>query len=207
MAGTDEGLGERLLEVALQRLSEQPADRLSLRQVAHAVGVSHQAPYVHFGSKKRFLAAVAGAGLHRAAADAAAEVAAADADPRSRLHALVDAYISFITTQPHVLDLAYGPDLAKSDHPLLQQAAIGYWNLVHDTVAACQPPGTSEPEILRRCTAVWGTVYGMARLQALHQIPASVPGDRMALIHEAVEALLRGWWAGPPVSGRGGPEA
>jgi AcrR family transcriptional regulator len=207
MTESNGGLGERLLRTALQRLEEAPADRLSLRQVAQAVGVSHQAPYVHFGSKRRFLAAVAGAGMHRAAADATAAVAAAAADPRSRLHALVDAYVSFITSQPHVLDLAYRPDLAKGDHPLLQQAAIEYWDLVHDTVEACQPPGTSEPEILRRCTAVWGTVYGMARLQALHQIPASVPGDPMALVHEAVEALLQGWWAGPPVSRGGVAEA
>jgi hypothetical protein len=30
--------------------------------VAQTVGVSHQAPYVHFGNKRRFLAAVAGMG-------------------------------------------------------------------------------------------------------------------------------------------------
>jgi hypothetical protein len=66
------------------------------------------------------------------------------------------------------------------------------------------PPaaGTSEAEILHRCTAVRGTVYEMARLQAMHQIPASVPGDPMALIHEAVDALCEGWWAGRAEGGR-----
>ena len=41
-------------------LRTAPVDQLSLRRVAEQVGVSHQAPYVHFGSKRRFLAAVAG---------------------------------------------------------------------------------------------------------------------------------------------------
>ena len=77
-------------------------------------------------------------------------------------------------------------------------------HLVHDTAGACLPPGTSEAEILRRCTAARGTVYGMTRLQAMHQIPASVPGDPMALIHEAVDALREGWWAGRAEGGRRG---
>ena len=50
-------------------------------------------------------------------------------------------------TCPHVHDLAYGPTVAKRDHPLLQEAAISYWALLHDAVAACQPPDISEKEV------------------------------------------------------------
>ena len=62
-----EPLGGRLVEATLHMLRTAPVDQLSLRRVAEQVGVSHQAPYVHFGSKRRFLAAVAGVGLDRAA--------------------------------------------------------------------------------------------------------------------------------------------
>ncbi|GLY63675.1 TetR/AcrR family transcriptional regulator [Amycolatopsis taiwanensis] len=182
-----ETLQERLVRTGLELLADQPAERLSLRQLAEKLDVSHQAPYVHFGSKRRFLAAVAGAGLRRATAQAKAAVASA-AEPLARLHALVDAYLRFIRTQPHVHDLAYGPLVAKADHPLLQQAAIEYWDLLHETVAACQPEGTGEEEILRRCAVTWGTVYGLATLDG-----ASVPGDRYALIHEAVDTLNQVW--------------
>ena len=44
-------------------------------------------------------------------------------------------YITFIRARPHVHDLAYGPLVAQADHPLLQQAAIAYWDLPHDIVA------------------------------------------------------------------------
>ncbi|MCZ1071234.1 TetR/AcrR family transcriptional regulator [Rhodococcus sp. A5(2022)] len=192
---TSPSLDERLLQTALEQLREEPAERLSLRRVAQQLDVSHQAPYVHFGTKRRFLAAVAGTGLRRAAATAAAAVEAAGPDPLHRLHALADAYVRFVRDNPHVHDLAYGPTVDKADHPRLQQAAADYWELLHDTVAACQPAGIDEADVLRRCAAAWGTVYGIARLAALHQIPASVPADRDALLHEALDMLHRGWQA------------
>lgn len=188
-----EALEARLLAVALDLLRHEPAERLSLRRVAQLLGVSHQAPYVHFGDKRTFLAAVAGHGLRQAATDAASALAASGEDPLRRLHALSDVYVEFIREQPHVHDLAYGHLVAKADHPRLQEAAIVYWTLLHNTVAACQPAGTEEGAALRRSAAVWGTVYGIARLTALGQIPASVPGDEGDLLREAVSTLYEGW--------------
>jgi AcrR family transcriptional regulator len=188
----DARLDERLLEAALQRLSEQSSAQLSMRQIAQDLGVSHQAPYVYFGTKRRFLAAVAGVGLQQAAEDAAS-VVAAHRRPVDRLHALADAYLAFVRTRRHVHDLAYGPEVAKRDHPLLQSAAIAYWNLLHDTVAGCQPPGTSEEDVLRRAAVAWATVYGIARLASFQQIPLSVPGPEDDLIHAALDWLYHGW--------------
>lgn len=188
-----QSLPEDLVTTALDQLSQEPAERLSLRQVAQSLGVSHQAPYVHFGSKRRFLAAVAGAGLQQAADHARSVLDATPDDPRLRLHALADAYMAFVSSRPHVHDLAYGPLVAKSDHPTLQQAAIDYWNLLHDTIHACQPEGTSEADTLRRSAATWATVYGIARLAAMNQIPNSVPGDMRSLVHEAIDTLHNGW--------------
>jgi AcrR family transcriptional regulator len=195
------GLDDQLLRAALDLLAHEPAERISLRRVAQTVGVSHQAPYVHFGDKRRFLAAAAGMGLQRAAQQAAIAMSAAAPDPGARLHALADAYIAFIRDRPHVHDLAYGPLVAKADHPRLQQAAIAYWDLLHDAVAACQPPGTAEADVLRGCAATWGTVYGIARLAALQQIPRSVPSESDRLIHQAVDTLRLGWSRSAPQRG------
>jgi AcrR family transcriptional regulator len=201
-------LEDQLIEAALRLLDDEPAEALSLRRVAQDVGASHQAPYVHFGNKRSFLAAVAGAGLQAAADQATAALAVVGSDPTRRLHALMEAYIAFIRDRPHVHDLAYGPLVAKSDHPRLQQAAIVYWDLLHDCVEACQPDSTLESEVLRRCAAAWGTVYGIARLSALHQIPKSVPGSIDTLLHEALDTLRRGWLASDATSdlGRVAPE-
>ena len=188
-------LDQQLVRTALRLLEDEPAEQLSLRQVAQELGVSHQAPYVHFASKRKFLAAVAGTGLQQAGAEAVAALAESGDDPLRRLHVFADAYITFIRARPHVHDLAYGPLVAKADHPLLQRAAIAYWDLLHDTVARCQPVGVGEGELLRRCAAIWGTVYGIARLATLGQIPRSVPGDQRQLVHEALGTLYQGWQA------------
>jgi AcrR family transcriptional regulator len=194
--GDGQRLESRLLQTALAHLADVPAEQLSLRQVAQDVGVSHQAPYVHFGSRQRFLAAVAGEGMAEAAERARAMVAAAGDSPSARLHALADAYLAFIREQPHVHDLANGPNVAKSDHPLLQQAAIEYWDLLHATTAACQPDATAEADILRRVAVTWATVYGIARLSAFGQLPASVPASADELIHGAIDQLIAGWQQG-----------
>lgn len=186
-------LTHRLVATALELLEVQPAEQLSIREVAQQVGVSHQAPYVHFGDKRRFLAAVAGAGLEQAAEDANSRVAAAGLDPKARLHALVDAYVAFIDARPHVHDLAYGPLVAMSDHPRLQAAAIEYWTILRDTVAANQPTGIDGAEVLRRCATAWGMVYGIARLNAAGKIPGTVPADRTQLLHDAIEIMSEGW--------------
>jgi len=47
--------------------------------------------------------------------------------------------------------------------------------------------------VLRRSAAIWGTVYGIARLTALGQIPASVPSDEGDLLREAISTLYEGW--------------
>lgn len=189
----EDRLEPRLLRAALRELADAPAEQLSLRRIAQHLGVSHQAPYVHFGSRRRFLAAVAGTGMAEATARARAVVEAAGDDPPARLHALADAYLAFIREHPHVHDLANGPTVAKADHPLLQQAAIEYWDLLRDTIAACQPKGTSEPEVLRRAAVAWSTVYGISRLSAFGQLPASIPASADELIHGAIDQLIAGW--------------
>jgi AcrR family transcriptional regulator len=189
----EDRLGPRLLRSALNQLVDTPAEQLSLRRIAQHLGVSHQAPYVHFGSRKRFLAAVAGQGMAEATVRARAMLAAAEDNPGAQLHALADAYLAFIRDQPHVHDLANGPTIAKADHPLLQRAAIEYWDLLHDTVASCQPRGTSEAEVLRRAAVTWSTVYGISRLSAFGQLPASIPASADELVHEAIDQLIAGW--------------
>lgn len=202
-----EPLGGRLVEATLHMLRTAPVDRLSLRRVAEQVGVSHQAPYVHFGSKRRFLAAVAGVGLDRAAEAAEAAVAAAGESPLARLRALGRAYTRWIALEPYVHDLDLSLGIGKGEHPWLQAAAIRYWNLLHDTVEACQPPGVGEADVLRRCTIAWGVVYGISRLAALDQIPSAVPGDADEHIALALDALYAGWHAGPPAAGLLGDSA
>ncbi|WP_235779473.1 TetR/AcrR family transcriptional regulator [Sinomonas notoginsengisoli] len=191
--GGTEDLKSRLVSVALAHLEHTPPERLSVREVARAAEVSHQAPYVHFGGKRGFLAAVAGVGLEAAAQRARAAVEAGGSDPDLRLHALVDVYHAFATQESNLHDLAFGPLVAKADHPGLQRAAAHYWRLLQGVVEASQPPGVAQGEVLKRCSAAWGLIHGLGRLSSMHQIPQIVPGDLRTLMHEGIATLRRGW--------------
>jgi AcrR family transcriptional regulator len=190
---TSTELADRLVQAGLAELDRTPASDLSVRRIAVHLGVSHQAPYVHFGSKRSYLAAVAGAGLAQAGVAASRAVEAAGPDPRRRAHALADAYIDFATRRAHLHDLAFGPMVAKSDHPDLQDAAITYWELLRAVTAANQPSDVAEGALLRRSTALWATIYGVSRLAAANQIPASVPGPSDDIIHDTLDLLLDSW--------------
>lgn len=186
-------LEARLIGTALARLEVMPAERLSMRALAADVGVSHQAPYTHFRSRSRFLAAVAGTGLASVAAEARENVERAGADPLDRMLALADHYVSFIQRRPHLFDLAYGPSIQMRDHRVLQTAAIAYWTLLREVVGACQPAGVVEDEIQSRCEIAASTVYGIARMGAHRKIPRVVRASPSELVAAALRTLYRGW--------------
>jgi AcrR family transcriptional regulator len=190
---TPGSLEARLVQVALTRLETVSAEQLSMRKLAAESGVSHQAPYTHFRSRTRFLAAVAGAGLAAVAAEARVAVEAAGADPRERMLALADNYVTFIQLRPHLFDLAYGPSIRMRDHRVLQTAAIAYWALLRECVGACQPTGLAEAEIQNRCEIAASTVYGIARMGAHDKIPSIVTATPRELVAAAVRTLDIGW--------------
>ena len=186
-------LEAQLVDVALARLETASAEQLSMRKIAAEIGVSHQAPYTHFRSRTRFLAAVAGTGLAAVAAHAREAVAQAGADPFDQMLALADHYVTFIERQPHLFDLAYGPSIQMRDHRVLQTAAIAYWTLLREVVGACQPVDVSDDEIQNRCEIAASTIYGIARMGAHHKIPRVVRASPTELVAAALRTLDAGW--------------
>jgi AcrR family transcriptional regulator len=186
-------LEAQLVDAALARLETESAEQLSMRKLASEIGVSHQAPYTHFRSRTRFLAAVAGTGLAVVAVEARETVERAGADPLARMLALADHYVTFIERRPHLFDLAYGPSIKMRDHRALQTAAIEYWALLRDVVGACQPDGVSDDEIQNRCEIAASTVYGIARMGAHQKIPRIVQASPRELVADALRTLDAGW--------------
>ena len=77
-------LAHALETAAMQLLAEKPAQEISLREVARAANVSHNAPYHHFADRNGLLKAIA----ERSMADLLALVRKAIAespDPRAAL--------------------------------------------------------------------------------------------------------------------------
>ncbi|WP_347108747.1 TetR/AcrR family transcriptional regulator [Paenarthrobacter sp. S56] len=99
-------LREALLERAVRTLEDSGPDRLSLRQLARDLGVSHAAPAKHFRDKQALIDALAMAGfgmMNNAITEAARETG----DLRARFENVAAAYVDFALARPNLLSVMY----------------------------------------------------------------------------------------------------
>lgn len=99
-------LKEACVRAAHEFIAEQGVERLSLREVARRLGVSHQAPYRHYPSRDHLLAEVMRRCFRRFAhyLDDRGE----HADPRADLGALGRRYLAFAAEHPLEYRLMFG---------------------------------------------------------------------------------------------------
>jgi AcrR family transcriptional regulator len=188
-------LRQALLAAAQDLLERQGAAALSLREVARAAGVSHNAPYRHFADREALLAALAAAGFARLAAEM--EVAAATAPPAGRLRAAGRAYLGFAAAHRPLFLLMFGPGIRKSRHPALAEAAAGAMAVLQRAAAEGSPGAARAP----RAAAIgaWALVHGLAHLIADGQIAEDPGADgHAALAAEAMAIYGAGLSAASP---------
>lgn len=155
-----------LIAAATELLDAGGLDAVSLREVSHRVGVSHNAPYKHFADKEALLAAVAAREL-AALADTLEALRKREPAPEEALRAALHEYVTWARAHPSRFKLVFGTWTTDSEE--LGVAASRSRAVLMDTVAAAQrarrlPDGAPE------------------RLTALLQ----------ALVHGAVDLTLSG---------------
>ena len=161
------------LLAAAERIIEQDGpERLSLRAIARAAGVSHAAPAHHFGDLRGLLTALASLGFQRFTASLKAS---AEAPTQQRLRALGRAYVAFARTHEGMFLLMFRSNLLDSDDPVLQTAkAEAFATLARASV----PPTVKEPSA--DPLAAWCLVHGFAMLLLDGRLP-SEPGPELLL--------------------------
>lgn len=167
-------LAEELERAALDLLDQHSAAELSLRAVARQAGVSHNAPYHHFGDRQQLLKRVA----ERAMADHldAQERAVAEiTDPRERLIALGVAYVTHAAEHPHAFNAIFDPDICVPGAPSERMAPLIKRNEdLLDSLVRDMCPGKSEAEIGALGAGLWGAAHGMATLVVAGHLPVEV---------------------------------
>lgn len=145
----------------MQLLGDKPAGEISLREVARAADVSHNAPYHHFSDRRGLLKVLA----ERSMADLVAAVRAAieaAPDPRSAAIEGGAAYIRFAVEHPHGFDVIYDPTVCIPGEPSETMAPLiaELEELLGAAVAAAGLEGQSG------VTGAWGLVHGIGTLCA-----------------------------------------
>ncbi|WP_431958232.1 TetR/AcrR family transcriptional regulator [Nocardia lijiangensis] len=182
--GGNEPLSERLIAVGVELLEREGPDRLGLRAITRAAGVSHGAPRRHFPTHKALLAAIATRGF----ADLAERFAATDdetAPARDRLRHMAVDYVEFAATRPQMFTLMFRHDLLEGSGANLRATTLPLFDrfaaLVHQ---AC--PTTPD-----RALVLWTALHGLATLRANRSLTLVAPTtDDSTLVDEIIELHL-----------------
>lgn len=176
-----ESVRNRLLDAAQSALATTPARRLSVRDLARDIGVSHAAPYRHFGDLAGFRQALAARCLLSLVEAQRARISGVP-DPRTRLLLAGLEYTQWATAHPHAFLLAFDPEVNVPGEasPELATAIEAHATLLGELVteAAPEEAGTSD-----LAAALWSGVHGLADLVAAGRLPATSAGP-------AVERML-----------------
>jgi AcrR family transcriptional regulator len=174
-------LHRALEDAAMQLLERMPAADISLREVARAANVSHNAPYHHFSDRLGLLKAIA----ERSMADLLVRVTAAADAPTAR-GALVDggaAYIRFAVEHPHAFDAVYDPTVCVPGAPTVTMAPL-IDALERVLAEGAASVGLDQPDDVR---ALWGLIHGLGTLAAAGHFTLE---DALAAHETAVDRLL-----------------
>ncbi len=173
-------LREACLQEALAIIDAEGVERLSLREVARRLGVSHQAPYKHFPSRDHILAEI----VTRAFDSFARHLDQRPRleDPHADLASMGRAYLDYARAHPLQYRLMFGdllPDLKK--HPEMMRNAKHAFALLSEgvrRVTALAADPASDTETALDALFVWSTVHGLARiLQSRALQTLALPAD------------------------------
>lgn len=161
-----------LLREAGRVLAVSGPEALSLRELARALGVSHNAPYKHFANRDALLAALAAEGFRELTDDGHA--AARDAQPGEAMRARALAYIRFALRRPAVFKLMFSRDVSGRAHAELADAArAGFFALRQALTGGATDRAANDTAL-----AAWAFVHGIAHLLIDGQIPEALSAGR-----------------------------
>lgn len=167
----------------MQLLAVKPAQEISLREVARAADVSHNAPYHHFADRRGLLKTLAERSMAELVAEVRRELDSAP-DPLAALIAGGQAYIRFAVERPNAFDVVYDPAVCIPGSPtaIMKPLIDELESLLGGAVVAA---GLSTDDV----TAAWGLVHGLGTLSAAGHFPLE---SALASYETALRRMLPG---------------
>ena len=150
-----------VLDAALAIIETSGAEALSMREVARRAGVSHQAPYHHFGDRSGIFAAISEEGFLGLAEVFRMALATAEVPAKSSLKA----YVHFALEHRGHFRVMFRSELSgTSTHPgtriAAESANTELMNLVTRTIGM-----PSDPTVAATwATMLWSVAHGLATL-------------------------------------------
>lgn len=203
-------LREACLAEALSIIEQDGVERLSLREVARRLGVSHQAPYRHFPSRDHILAEIVARAFEGFARHL--DQHAASGDPDADMQAMGEAYLDYAATRPLHYRLMFATPLPDpASHPDMTARAHHAFELLLAALrrkAEASGAGVDAEAIRLDALFIWSSLHGLATLRS-SSILAALDPDQLLSIRGGEHMLARFGSAlaqPPPAAAHGGTE-
>ena len=156
-AKTD-GLRRQVLDAAVDIAATSGPDVISMREVARLAGVSHQAPYHHFGDRAGIFAAISEEGFRMLAESVEAGTTLGTA-------AMCEAYVHFALAHKGHFRVMMRNDLCSlEDYPSALVQADRAFNALRNEVAVILGEDSNEDEANAHTAYMWSVAHGLATL-------------------------------------------
>ncbi len=186
-------LREACLTEALAIISTCGVEKLSMREVARRLGVSHQAPYSHFASRDHVLAEI----VRRAYADFALALRSPPQtdNPATDSLAMGMAYVAFAFAEPLKYRLMFGGTLPEPDaHPDMMHGAREAFNVLRDALIRLFEAQGRQPDndfVDSEALFAWSSLHGVVSLMRSDAIKTLdlAPTARAAFVAHALQKV------------------
>ena len=167
-------LREKILESALDIITEKGLDGLTMRRLASKTGMTAPNLYNYFSNKDEIYIHLVIRGFEMLHADLSAALGR-HTDKTARLRALIDAYMAFGMAKPRYYDIMFTRPTPKyNDYvgtPLEKVSAVEYKISMEIAALAVKAaadvlgPDSREETLIRRVVQAWSLMHGMISLK------------------------------------------
>ena len=186
-------LREKVIKAAVKYVADNGPEGLSFRQIAADAGVSHQAPYHHFGDRSAIFGEIALEGFRKFAAVMGAP-ARADEDTENCVR-LCERYVDFAIANKGHFRVMFRADLCQMhESPETQKAADDAFATLLAAVSEMVGDSASIDEIRVQATAMWSLAHGLATLIIDGPLENKIGkvSDRRALVRSVAQRAAEG---------------
>lgn len=193
-------LRSALIGAAERLMAEQAGWTFTLREVARAAGVSHNAPYNHFPDRRALLAAIAARGFDDLTASLRQHRDGVEPDDvAAGIRATARAYAGFALAHPSRFRLMFSAELTGCDDAAFRAAGQAAFAVLQDLIAR----GVSEGRLRldphgTHALAAWSLVHGFATLVLDGRVPAAADTEALGALADRIAATLVGGLAAAP---------
>lgn len=186
-------LRDRVIKAAVRYIADSGPDGLSFRQIAADAGVSHQAPYHHFGDRSAIFTEIAREGFQKFT-EVMSSPARRDEDSNLAVR-MCERYVDFALTYKGYFRVMFRSDLCQMDEsPETQRAADEAFDTLLFAVGEILGSSASIDEIRVQATAMWSVAHGLATLLIDGPLEHKIGkvSDRRALVRGVANRMIDG---------------